>query len=195
LSLYIYCISSIINTTVHSSTWYQIRVSFLQPQPPPTPQPPPPLGPSAAPREAHPSLPGAASFLPAASTPQPASSSSLCRLPSPRHAPSTSPPAVTSAKRLPATALRLRGSHQSSSPARSHSSRPRARPGGDVPGVELPALGLLSLHQRAAAPGSLTAAPPLLVGTPRPALPQPLVPPAPSLPALLPSSAVASVSQ
>jgi hypothetical protein len=46
--------------------------------------------------------------------------------------------------------------------ARSRSSCPRARPGGDVSGVELPALGLLSLHQRAAAPGSPTAAPPLL---------------------------------
>lgn len=75
------------------------------------------------------------------------------RPPSPRPAPSS--PHLTSS----------RHQHQAppfsrAAPARppcSHqSSRPRARPGGVVPGAELPALGLLSLHQRVAAPGTGT---------------------------------------
>jgi hypothetical protein len=73
----IYCIPSLCNTTVHSSTWYQrIRFRIFPPllplQPPATPFHPAAAGDSLPPSRRLPSLPPEAQpSLPGAATPQP----------------------------------------------------------------------------------------------------------------------------
>jgi hypothetical protein len=75
-SLYI-CVPHLLSIQhFHTSTWYQTRLGFL---PPPTHSRHPALGPAAAPREAHPSLPGAASLLPTAAA-EPLAPPALCQV-------------------------------------------------------------------------------------------------------------------